>query len=87
MGKTIQLISLIVTNRPQQSKTLIICPGSVVNQWYRELTTKTTKKAKLKVLRFHGPDRSTDVQTLGQYDVIITTYALVLRHAAPVPQK
>lgn len=52
MGKTIQVISLLVTKshiRPN----LIVCPTVAIIQWMEELKNRTTKDL-LKVLVFHG---------------------------------
>ena len=82
MGKTVEVISLIVTNRPTVGEieegtprgTLIVCPLSVLHQWQSELV-KHTREGALKVYIFHGNNRSRDVEFLAQQDVILTTYA------------
>lgn len=52
MGKTIQMISLLVSKKMQGS-TLILCPAVALYQWENEIKNRTTKDL-LKVLIFHG---------------------------------
>ena len=52
MGKTIQMISLLVSKR-DPLPTLIICPTVAILQWMQEIKTRTTSDT-LKVLLFHG---------------------------------
>jgi DNA repair protein RAD16 len=54
MGKTIQMISLLVSKR-DITPTLIICPTVAILQWMQEIKTRTTENT-LKVLLFHGKD-------------------------------
>ncbi|KAG5680553.1 hypothetical protein PVAND_010054 [Polypedilum vanderplanki] len=57
--------------------TLVICPASLINQWEQEIKTKI-KKGALDVNVFHGPKRETHARTLAKYDVVITTYQIVV---------
>jgi DNA repair protein RAD16 len=75
MGKTIQMISLLVSKKIEGS-TLILCPAVALYQWYNEIKTRTTKDL-LKVLIFHGANRITNIKDLLEFDVIITTYSIV----------
>jgi DNA repair protein RAD16 len=43
-------------------------------QWEKELTTKTDR---LKVYKYYGPTRTTKKRELEEYDVILTTYAIL----------
>ncbi|KAL9557636.1 hypothetical protein MBANPS3_001286 [Mucor bainieri] len=54
--------------------TLIVCPVSLMDQWRREIEEKTSPR--LKVLVFHGPNRTNNPRHLALYDVIITSYAV-----------
>ncbi|KAL3679938.1 hypothetical protein R1sor_022894 [Riccia sorocarpa] len=109
MGKTIQAISLIVTDRhlygpvnssrvtamkvpafpegpieeaqnsvelPLVKATLVICPLVAVIQWRCEIE-KFTAPGSVKVLIYHGPKRGLGVAELSQYDVVLSTYAIV----------
>ncbi|XP_057804348.1 helicase-like transcription factor CHR28 isoform X2 [Salvia miltiorrhiza] len=68
--------SIIRKSRPKAG-TLIVCPASVVRQWDRELDEKVTKEAKLRVLVYHGGNRTKNPDALAKYDVVLTTYAIV----------
>ncbi|KAI9483185.1 MAG: SNF2 family N-terminal domain-containing protein [Benjaminiella poitrasii] len=54
--------------------TLIVCPVSLMDQWRREIEQKTNPK--LKVLVFHGPNRTSNPYELSKYDVVISSYAV-----------
>ncbi|KAI9004679.1 SNF2 family N-terminal domain-containing protein [Gaertneriomyces semiglobifer] len=74
MGKTIQLISLLVSRRMKPN--LILTPTVAIMQWYAELSERTTKGL-LKVLLFHGTNRPVSREELESYDVVLSTYAIV----------
>ncbi|QTD53296.1 DEAD/DEAH box helicase [Sulfidibacter corallicola] len=85
LGKTIQLLSLILKEREEGSvrlnstPTLLVCPMSVVTNWYREAAKFTPS---LRVLIHHGANRhgsETFFKVYNAYDLIITTYHLVNR--------
>jgi DNA repair protein RAD16 len=52
MGKTIQMISLLVTRRDIKPN-LILCPTVAMLQWFSELKERTTEGC-LSVLIYHG---------------------------------
>jgi SNF2 family DNA or RNA helicase len=58
--------------------TLVICPTSVVGNWYKEIERFAPS---LRVMVYHGPDRRADnfSSDAHNYDVIITTYSLARR--------
>lgn len=82
LGKTIQLIALLLQERSISSssqQTLLICPMSIVGNWYRELHRFGPS---LKVLVHHGSGRLAGekfIEEVKNYDVIITTYSLAAR--------
>nr|GEW30504.1 helicase-like transcription factor CHR28 [Tanacetum cinerariifolium] len=57
--------------------TLIVCPTSVIRQWYDELNNKVSAESRLSVLIYHGTNRTKDPAELTKYDVVLTTYPLV----------
>jgi DNA repair protein RAD5 len=61
---------------PKRKATLIVCPLSCVNQWYKEITTKSTDGL-FKVRIHHGQTRSKSAKELSGYDVVISTYATI----------
>lgn len=92
MGKTIQMISLITSNRKSASTmdsessysaaTLVVTPLSVLQQWANEITNNTTKDA-LKVYIYHGADRVKSANFLAEYDVVLTTFATLAAEYNP----
>ena len=78
LGKTIQLIATILGN--PKSKTLIVVPKSIVNQWASEIKTFAPQ---LKVLIHDGPDRTRDPMDFAPYQVILTPYSLLTIKGKP----
>lgn len=88
MGKTIEILALILTNRPKAiennsnnspkgnliKSTLIVCPLSVLNQWDNEIRSHTAEGT-LSVYVYHGASRKRCVNFLSQFDVVLTTYS------------
>ena len=56
--------------------TLIVCPLSLIHNWEDQILTHT-KPGSLKVLVFHGQNRTGDADELVGYDVVITTYNIL----------
>ncbi|GAA5886543.1 hypothetical protein JCM5296_005323 [Sporobolomyces johnsonii] len=77
MGKTIQTISLILTdwspNHPKGS-TLVLAPTVAIIQWKNEIEKFTTG---FKVLVFHGQNRLSNAKEMEKYDVVLTSYAVL----------
>lgn len=105
LGKTIQSISLIISNpHPMKSLvmdppddppdlpsnlgygTLVVAPLALIKQWEGELKNRTDPAQLSRGLRIcvhHGPQRAKDYKALKKYDVVITTYqVLVSEHGA-----
>lgn len=57
--------------------TLVVCPASLINQWGEEIKTKV-KRGALDVNIFHGAKRIYKAKELARYDVVITTYQIIL---------
>lgn len=102
MGKTIQAISLMLTNRPslkdsntlanwdasdlshdfkgtakERGGTLLVLPTVAIRQWQTEIS-RFTREGSLTVKVYHGSDRSTSVEDLLDFDVVITSYKVKL---------
>lgn len=71
--------------RKPAAGTLVVCPASVLRQWARELDEKVTDEAKLSVLLYHGSSRTRDAFELANYDVVLTTYAIVTNEVPKQP--
>ena len=79
LGKTVQTLAhLALEKRAGRMKapSLIIAPTSLMGNWRREAAQFTPK---LKVLVLHGPERDRHFDSLGDYDLILTTYPLLPR--------
>ncbi len=80
LGKTVQVIALLLHERTHRkvNPTLVVCPMSVVTNWYKEVKRFAPS---LKVLIHHGQDRLSDSfeKKVKGHDLVITTYSLVHR--------
>ncbi|MEB3205226.1 MAG: DEAD/DEAH box helicase [Candidatus Sericytochromatia bacterium] len=82
LGKTIQLLALLIHNRRTRARrraTLLVCPTSVLGNWWREIQRFTPG---LTVHVHHGPDRKQGEALLAHVrdvDVVLTTYSIATR--------
>ncbi|KAM0746618.1 hypothetical protein T439DRAFT_293915 [Meredithblackwellia eburnea MCA 4105] len=76
MGKTIQTISLILSDyKPGDKKlSLVLAPTVAIMQWKNEFEKFTSG---MKILVFHGSNRIDNVREVEKYDVILTSYAVL----------
>ena len=76
MGKTIQAVSLIMSDYPARNPTLVVVPPVALMQWQEEIKIYTD--GKLKVLVYHNTNpkvKSLRVKDLKSYDVIMISYS------------
>jgi SNF2 family DNA or RNA helicase len=94
LGKTLQSLSLILTNpRPSvdddaftkrklpsgiEKCTLVVAPLALIRQWELEIKEKVENSHALRVYVHHGPQRTKRFQDLKKYDVVITTYQILV---------
>lgn len=93
LGKTLQSISLIIGNRKPASSsapgwkahfkdisktTLVVAPLALIRQWEAELKDRVMPDLNIKVCVHHGPKRATIPSELTKYDVVITTYQILV---------
>jgi superfamily II DNA or RNA helicase len=80
LGKTVQVLALLELYRtPARSSglpSLVVAPRSLVYNWIDEAQRSPPR---LKVVQYHGPDREALQSTLGQYDLVVTTYGTLRR--------
>lgn len=79
LGKTLQTLAhlLLEFNEGRmQQPALVVAPTSVLSNWQREAARFTPA---LKSLVLHGADRKQDFHRIGQYQLVITSYQLLLR--------
>lgn len=84
LGKTVQTMALIVScPRPLEVKsiksTLVVAPLSLIEQWAGEIKSKT----KMSVYVHHGPSRSKNARKFGAYDIVMTTYNILVSEHNP----
>lgn len=75
MGKTIQAVSLIMSDYPAKDPTLVVVPPVALMQWSNEIAEYTD--GKLKVLVYHGQNskvKGMSIKELKKYDVIMASY-------------
>lgn len=75
MGKTIQAVSLIMSDYPQKEPTLVVVPPVALMQWSTEIKEYTD--GKLDVLVYHGQNskvKNMGVKELKKFDVIMISY-------------
>ncbi|ERS99379.1 hypothetical protein HMPREF1624_04579 [Sporothrix schenckii ATCC 58251] len=92
LGKTLQAISLILTN-PKPTKdmpgwkkhyekitggTLVVAPLALIRQWEAEIKEKVSRDPPLRVCVHHGPQRTVRPRDLAKFDVVITTYQILV---------
>lgn len=76
MGKTIQAVSLIMSDYPAQNPTLVVVPPVALMQWQNEIKEYTD--GKLKVLVYHNTNpqvKKMKMKELRGYDVIMISYS------------
>ncbi|KAM4062860.1 putative ATP-dependent helicase [Hirsutella rhossiliensis] len=92
LGKTLQSISLMLKNQKPttdekgwkkhfgglEKTTLVVAPLALIRQWEHEIRDKVAKSHGLKVLVHHGPQRTKNSKDLALYDVVITTYQILV---------
>lgn len=75
MGKTIQAVSLIMSDYPAKAPTLVCVPPVALMQWSNEIREYTDNK--LKVLVYHGTNakcKKMSIKELKTYDIIMVSY-------------
>lgn len=79
LGKTVQILAHIATEKAEQRldiPVLVIAATSLMVNWKMETLRFVPS---LKVLVLHGSNRRTRFQEIKEYDLILTTYPLLLR--------
>lgn len=94
LGKTIQSISLLLVNpRPKHSAetnekkalpksvekcTLVVAPLALIKQWEAEIKNRVSDSHAMRVCVHHGPQRTKRFEDLRKYDIVITTYQILV---------
>jgi superfamily II DNA or RNA helicase len=81
LGKTLMILTHLARLKEQgflDKPALVVCPTSVIDVWKEEARIHIPT---LKVMKWHGPERQLS-QADNQYDIIITSYAILRRDIA-----
>ncbi|WP_405012677.1 SNF2-related protein [Kitasatospora sp. NBC_01539] len=83
LGKTVQTLALLAREHAEGATgpTLLVCPTSLVGNWQREAARFTPG---LRVHVHHGADREGIEAAAAGADLVVTTYGVVQRDAAPL---
>ena len=58
--------------------TLVVGPLALIKQWEAEIKNRVSESHRLKVCVHHGPQRTKHFEDLRKYDVVITTYQILV---------
>lgn len=75
MGKTIQTVALLMNDPPGCGPSIVVAPTVALIQWKNEIDLHTG--GKLKVLIYHGQNRTNKINEILAQDVILTTYSVL----------
>lgn len=76
LGKTLQIIAVLSdAGGGPLRPSLIVAPGSLLENWRREISKFAPR---LKVLKHHGPFRTGRPGDLSEYDIVVTSYDVVV---------
>ncbi|NHC11433.1 DEAD/DEAH box helicase [Stutzerimonas degradans] len=79
LGKTLQTLAHLLLEKQAgrlDRPSLVVMPTSLIPNWQDEAARFTPQ---LRVLTLHGSDRQRHFAQLGEYDLLLTTYALLPR--------
>ncbi len=79
LGKTLQALCSILLEKKTgraQLPSLVIAPTSLMSNWKNEVEKFTPE---IKILILQGPDRKEKFSKINDYDLILTTYPLMIR--------
>ncbi|SCL96674.1 DEAD/DEAH box helicase [Sporanaerobacter sp. PP17-6a] len=80
LGKTLQIITFLLSEKREKGPmpSLIIAPTSLVYNWEEEVR-KFTSDLKVLIIVGNKPGRKELIKSLGDYDMVITSYPLIRR--------
>ena len=80
LGKTIQLLALLLSEKEEgrSCHTLIVCPASLIFNWYNEIRKFTPSLSAVMVIG-SAAERSSILEDPSSYDILITSYDLLRR--------
>ncbi|MCU7918119.1 MAG: DEAD/DEAH box helicase [Candidatus Thiodiazotropha sp. (ex Epidulcina cf. delphinae)] len=87
LGKTVQTLAHLLLEKAQgrmDRPSLVVAPTSLMVNWRREATRFAPG---LRLLTLHGPKRSRYFNSLADYDLVLTSYPLLVRDQAVLLQQ
>ncbi|KAM0802320.1 SNF2 family N-terminal domain-containing protein [Usnea florida] len=69
-------------NARRASSTLVIAPSSVLLDAWKDEFQKHVRPGQLRIYKYHGNGRKVDIDSLVEYDVVLTTYATIALEVA-----
>ena len=85
LGKTLQIISVLLESKKENPEnnvpSLIICPASLIYNWYEEFQ-KFAPEMKILTISGVASERKNLIKTIKDYDVAVTSYDLLKRDIA-----
>ncbi|MFL9812267.1 DEAD/DEAH box helicase [Stutzerimonas sp. VN223-3] len=87
LGKTLQTLAHLLTEKQAgrlDRPSLVVMPTSLIPNWQDEAARFTPD---LRLLTLHGTARHKHFDALGDYDVLLTTYALLPRDIEPLSEQ
>lgn len=79
LGKTLEALAFLLSLKEDglaEAPSLVVMPRSLLFNWQREATRFTPS---LKILMHADKDRATDLDQMNEYDLVLTTYGVMLR--------
>ena len=67
----------VLSNKVEKG-TLVVAPLALIKQWEAEIKNRVMDSHKLRVCVHHGPQRTKRFEDLRKYDVVITTYQILV---------
>ena len=78
LGKTLQVIALLEANKGQGKTSIVITPATLILNWKDEIE-KFTNNLKVICIQGTAKGRLDDIQTIQDYDVVLTSYDYIRR--------
>lgn len=83
LGKTIQTLGFLemlrtTSQADQKAPALVICPKTLLSVWQQEANTYTPE-ARVLVVDGTPPERKAKIESLKDYDIVLTSYSLMQR--------
>ena len=65
-------------SRSTEKGTLVVAPLALIKQWEAEIKNRVSDSHRMRVCVHHGPQRTKRFEDLRKYDVVITTYQILV---------